>query len=134
MFSKDLEFTIGQCYKQAREARHEFMTVEHLLLALVDNASALQVLKACGADPVRLSAFAAAAAEVLNPAMNGFNRGVRAYYFALAAGVWLIHPVLLAVGAVLALALLAWRQAVSPAALGVRHAMAVLSGENFNSR
>ncbi|MFN7293910.1 MAG: Clp protease N-terminal domain-containing protein, partial [Lysobacteraceae bacterium] len=33
MFSKDLEFTIGQCYKQAREARHEFMTVEHLLLA-----------------------------------------------------------------------------------------------------
>lgn len=87
-----------------------------------------------GTDPVRLAAFAEAAAEVLNPAMNGFNRGVRAYYFALAAGVWLIHPFLLAVGAVLALALLAWRQAVSPAALGVRHAMAVLSDENFSNR
>ncbi|HAI59801.1 MAG TPA: ATP-dependent Clp protease ATP-binding subunit ClpA [Xanthomonadaceae bacterium] len=54
MFSKDLEFTIGQCYKQAREARHEFMTVEHLLLALLDNASAIQVLKACGSDNGRL--------------------------------------------------------------------------------
>ena len=31
MFSKDLEHSIGQCYKRAREARHEFMTVEHLL-------------------------------------------------------------------------------------------------------
>src|SRR5512134_2089529 len=48
MFSKDLEFTIGQCYKQAREARHEFMTVEHLLLALLENPAALAVLKACG--------------------------------------------------------------------------------------
>jgi ATP-dependent Clp protease ATP-binding subunit ClpA len=55
MFSKDLEFTIGQCYKQAREARHEFMTVEHLLLALLDNASAVQVLKACGSDNGRLA-------------------------------------------------------------------------------
>ena len=50
MFSKDLEYTIGQCYKRAREARHEFMTVEHLLLALLDNPSAEAVLKACGAD------------------------------------------------------------------------------------
>lgn len=56
MFSKDLEFTIGQCYKQAREARHEFMTVEHLLLALADNHAALQVLKACGADAQKLAA------------------------------------------------------------------------------
>src|SRR5690606_21283650 len=55
MFSKDLEFTIGQCYKQAREARHEFMTVEHLLLALLDNPSATAVLRACGADVVKLS-------------------------------------------------------------------------------
>ncbi len=54
MFSKDLEFTIGQCYKRAREARHEFMTVEHLLLSLLDNAAALQVLKACGSDNGRL--------------------------------------------------------------------------------
>lgn len=54
MFSKDLEQTIGQCYKRAREARHEFMTVEHLLLALLDNPSAQAVLKACGADVDRL--------------------------------------------------------------------------------
>ncbi|MGO4556509.1 ATP-dependent Clp protease ATP-binding subunit ClpA, partial [Stenotrophomonas sp. 2YAF22] len=42
------------CYKRAREARHEFMTVEHLLLALLDNPSAQAVLKACGADADRL--------------------------------------------------------------------------------
>ena len=54
MFSKDLEQTIGQCYKRAREARHEYMTVEHLLLALLENASAQAVLKACGADLERL--------------------------------------------------------------------------------
>ncbi|MEZ5461682.1 ATP-dependent Clp protease ATP-binding subunit ClpA [Dokdonella sp.] len=50
MFSKDLELTIGQCYKEAREQRHEFMTVEHLLLALLENPSATQVLRACSAD------------------------------------------------------------------------------------
>ncbi|HJW47300.1 MAG TPA: ATP-dependent Clp protease ATP-binding subunit ClpA [Lysobacter sp.] len=54
MFSKDLEYSIGQCYKRAREARHEFMTVEHLLLALLDNPSAEAVLKACNADFERL--------------------------------------------------------------------------------
>jgi len=54
MFSKDLEHSIGQCYKRAREARHEFMTVEHLLLALLDNASTEAVLKAIGADFARL--------------------------------------------------------------------------------
>jgi ATP-dependent Clp protease ATP-binding subunit ClpA len=56
MFSKDLEQTIGQCYKRAREARHEFMTVEHLLLALLDSPSAQAVLKATGADTERLRA------------------------------------------------------------------------------
>ncbi|CAN5616430.1 ATP-dependent Clp protease ATP-binding subunit ClpA [soil metagenome] len=54
MFSKDLEYSIGQCYKRAREARDEYMTVEHLLLALLDNASAEGVLKAGGADFHRL--------------------------------------------------------------------------------
>jgi ATP-dependent Clp protease ATP-binding subunit ClpA len=54
MFSKDLEITIGQCYKQAREQRHEFMTVEHLLLALLDNPSATAVLRSTGADIDRL--------------------------------------------------------------------------------
>ena len=54
MFSKDLEQTISNSYKQARDRRHEFMTVEHLLLALTDNASAAQVLKNCGVDMARL--------------------------------------------------------------------------------
>ncbi len=54
MFSKDLEYSIGQCYKRAREARDEYMTVEHLLLALLDNPSAELVLKASGADFQRL--------------------------------------------------------------------------------
>ena len=54
MFSKDLEYSIGQCYKRAREARHEYMTVEHLLLSLLDNPSAESVLKAAGADFPRL--------------------------------------------------------------------------------
>jgi ATP-dependent Clp protease ATP-binding subunit ClpA len=54
MFSKDLELTIGQCYKDAREQRHEFMTVEHLLLALLENPSAAAVLHACSADTGKL--------------------------------------------------------------------------------
>ena len=54
MFSKDLEITISQCYKAAREQRHEFMTVEHLLLALLDNGSATAVLRACSADIAKL--------------------------------------------------------------------------------
>ncbi len=56
MFSKDLEVTIGHCYKQAREQHHEFMTVEHLLLALTENQSALGALRACGVDLPRLVA------------------------------------------------------------------------------
>ena len=50
MLSKDLESTLNDAFKAARTKRHEFVTVEHLLLALVDDESAQQVLKACGAD------------------------------------------------------------------------------------
>ncbi|GLS27457.1 ATP-dependent Clp protease ATP-binding subunit ClpA [Marinibactrum halimedae] len=50
MLSKDLEVTLNLAFKGARSKRHEFMTVEHLLLALIDNESAAAVLKACGAD------------------------------------------------------------------------------------
>jgi len=50
MLSKDLELTLNSAFKGARNKRHEFMTVEHLLLALIDNESASSVLKACGAD------------------------------------------------------------------------------------
>jgi ATP-dependent Clp protease ATP-binding subunit ClpA len=54
MFSKDLELSISQCLNEARARRHEFTTVEHLLKALLENPSAIQVLKACGADANRL--------------------------------------------------------------------------------
>ncbi|GMG88212.1 ATP-dependent Clp protease ATP-binding subunit ClpA [Biformimicrobium ophioploci] len=50
MLSKDLEVTLNLAFKGARAKRHEFMTVEHLLLALLDNESAAEVLRACGAD------------------------------------------------------------------------------------
>ena len=50
MFSKELELSISQAYQEARESRHEYLTVEHMLLALLDNASALSILSACGAD------------------------------------------------------------------------------------
>ena len=50
MLSKDLEQTLNDAFRGARAKRHEFMTVEHLLLALLDNNDAIRVLKACGAD------------------------------------------------------------------------------------
>ena len=54
MLSRDLEATLNQAFKGARRKRHEFMTVEHLLLALLDNEVASTVLIACGADIARL--------------------------------------------------------------------------------
>ena len=50
MLSKELELTLNTAFTVARSKRHEFMTVEHLLLALLDNASASDVLRACGAN------------------------------------------------------------------------------------
>ena len=54
MLSKELEFTLNHAFKKARDRKHEFMTVEHCLLALLDNPRRRQVLKACGADMERL--------------------------------------------------------------------------------
>ncbi len=50
MLSKDLEVTLNLAFRDARTKRHEYMTVEHLLLALLDNEAASTVLKACGTD------------------------------------------------------------------------------------
>ena len=50
MLDKELEQTLNNAFREAREQHHEFMTVEHLLLALLDNPSATSVLKACGAN------------------------------------------------------------------------------------
>ena len=54
MLSKELEFTLNHAFREAREKLHEFMTVEHLLLALLDNPTAAVVLRACGADIEKL--------------------------------------------------------------------------------
>ena len=54
MLSKELEFTLNRAFKEARAKHHEYMTVEHMLLSLIDNPTAAKVLKACGADAERL--------------------------------------------------------------------------------
>ena len=50
MLSKELELTLNLAFKEARDKNHEFLTVEHLLLAMLDNCAAIAVLQACGAD------------------------------------------------------------------------------------
>ncbi|KEQ12232.1 ATP-dependent Clp protease ATP-binding subunit ClpA [Endozoicomonas numazuensis] len=54
MLNKDLELTLNSAFRDARSKRHEFMTVEHLLLALLDNESASRVLAACGVETEKL--------------------------------------------------------------------------------
>jgi len=54
MLDKELEYTLNLAFKEARAKRHEFVTVEHLLIALLENSSAIEVLRACGANVNRL--------------------------------------------------------------------------------
>ena len=54
MLNKELEDTLSVAFNSARAKRHEFMTVEHLLLALLDNSEANSVLQACGVDVDKL--------------------------------------------------------------------------------
>lgn len=55
MLNKELENTLNSAFKVARNKRHEFMTVEHLLLAMLDNQEASDVLTACGVELKQLS-------------------------------------------------------------------------------
>ena len=50
MIAQELEVSLHMAFVEARQQRHEFITVEHLLLALLDNPSAVEVLKACAAN------------------------------------------------------------------------------------
>lgn len=50
MIAQELEVSLHLAFVEARQKRHEFITVEHLLLVLLDNPSAAEVLRACGAD------------------------------------------------------------------------------------
>ena len=51
MIAQELEVSLHMAFVEARQKRHEFITVEHLLLALIDNPSAAEALRACGGKP-----------------------------------------------------------------------------------
>jgi uncharacterized membrane protein len=82
------------------------------------------------ASDARREAYAQAASDALNPALSAFNSGVRGYYFALAATAWLAGPLPFAAAAIGSAALLAWRQAYSPAAKALRRARELLEETN----
>jgi ATP-dependent Clp protease ATP-binding subunit ClpA len=54
MLSSELEFCLNEAFQRARERRHEFMTVEHLLLALLDIPKVHEILKACNSNTTEL--------------------------------------------------------------------------------
>ena len=54
MIAQELEICLHMAFVEARQKRHEFITVEHLLLALLDNPSAAEVLRACAVNTVEL--------------------------------------------------------------------------------
>ena len=56
MLSNELETCLNSAFQVAREGKHEFLTVEHLLLAILDTPRVKEVLKACGGDVPRLAA------------------------------------------------------------------------------
>jgi ATP-dependent Clp protease ATP-binding subunit ClpA len=55
VLSSELEFCLNQAFREARNQRHEYLTVEHLLLALIDTPRVREVLEGCGADLRRLT-------------------------------------------------------------------------------
>ncbi|WP_374348799.1 ATP-dependent Clp protease ATP-binding subunit ClpA [Chitinimonas sp.] len=88
MIAQELEVSLHTAFVEARQKRHEYITVEHLLLAMLDNPSAAEVLRACGAkiDPLRreLTDFVAehtplvaGSAEVETQPTIGFQRVIQ---------------------------------------------------------
>jgi ATP-dependent Clp protease ATP-binding subunit ClpA len=69
MLSTELEFCLKEAFQRARDERHEFITVEHLLLALLDTPQVVDILKACGADIARLSTDLAESIDDSTPRM-----------------------------------------------------------------
>lgn len=80
------------------------------------------------ADPDLLKAYAESMSEVLNPAVSAFSQGVRGYYFALAAGAWLLGPIAFALVTAGAFLLLVYRQSRSRSARSVRKIRMLLEG------
>lgn len=81
------------------------------------------------APPEQLKRWSEALASIINPALTHFAAGVRAYYFALAAAIWLLGPVSFATATLAATGLLIWRQSRSRAAMGVRRVRELLEEE-----
>ena len=50
MIAQELEVSLHMAFMDARQKRHELITVEHLLLAMIDNPTAAEVLRSCGAN------------------------------------------------------------------------------------
>jgi len=75
MLSSELEFCLNEAFQSAREGRHEFMTVEHLLLALLDIPKVHEILKACnsnvGALRRQLTEFIDEATPLMSPEEEG---------------------------------------------------------------
>ncbi len=71
MIAQDLEVSLHLAFVEARQKRHEFITVEHLLLAMLDNASAAQVLRACNADIEELRQVITEFIDANTPVVSG---------------------------------------------------------------
>ena len=71
MIAQELEVSLHLAFVEARQKRHEFITVEHLLLAMLDNPSAAHVLRACGADLDELRAVLADFIATHTPVLPG---------------------------------------------------------------
>ena len=71
MIAQELEVSLHMAFVEARQKRHEFITVEHLLLALLDNPSAQEVLKACAAKVDELKKSLAEFIEQHTPIVAG---------------------------------------------------------------
>ncbi|MDR1311212.1 MAG: ATP-dependent Clp protease ATP-binding subunit ClpA [Burkholderiaceae bacterium] len=71
MIAQELEVTLHLAFVEARQARHEFITVEHLLLALLDNPSASEVLQACNAEMEELRKMLSSFIRNNTPVVSG---------------------------------------------------------------
>ena len=79
MIAQELEVSLHMAFMDARQKRHELITVEHLLLAMLDNPSASEVLKACGADLDKLRSDIAEHIEEHTPIVGGENEVAVSY-------------------------------------------------------
>ena len=74
MFAQSLEITLNLAYNKAKTNRHEFLTVEHLLLSLLDNPDSIEVLSACGANIQRLRSAISDYIEETTPIISAKQR------------------------------------------------------------